>query len=78
MSGFTHALIERSTTLLFLLTLLVDTIGGLVEIVPLFRLETTIQPMNGTRKIASLARNRGGRPLLTSTCEINSGSSQLM
>ena len=54
MSGFTHALIERSTTLLFLLTLLVVSIGGLVEIVPLFRLETTIQPMNGVRPYTPL------------------------
>ncbi|WP_018388278.1 cytochrome-c oxidase, cbb3-type subunit II [Ancylobacter sp. FA202] len=49
-----HALIERSTTLLFVLTLLVVLIGGLVEIVPLFKLETTVQPVAGMRPYSPL------------------------
>ena len=49
-----HALIERSTTLLFVLTLLVVLIGGLVEIVPLFKLETTVQPVPGMRPYSPL------------------------
>jgi len=49
-----HAIIERSTTLLFALTLLVVLIGGLVEIVPLFKLETTVQPVQGVRPYSPL------------------------
>lgn len=49
-----HAIIERSTTLLFVLTLLVILIGGLVEIVPLFKLETTVQPVPGMRPYSPL------------------------
>lgn len=49
-----HAIIERSTTLLFVLTLLVVLIGGLVEIVPLFKLETTVQPVPGMRPYSPL------------------------
>ena len=49
-----HAIIERSTTLLFVLTLLVILIGGLVEIVPLFKLETTVQPVAGMRPYSPL------------------------
>lgn len=49
-----HAIIERSTTLLFVLTLLVILVGGLVEIVPLFKLETTVQPVEGVRPYSPL------------------------
>jgi cytochrome c oxidase cbb3-type subunit 2 len=49
-----HAVIERSTTLLFALTLLVILIGGLVEIVPLFRIEETVVPAKGMRPYSPL------------------------
>lgn len=49
-----HAIIERSTTLLFVLTLLTVLIGGLVEIVPLFRIEETVTPVAGVRPYSPL------------------------
>ena len=49
-----HAIIERSTTLLFVLTFIVIAIGGLVEVVPLFRLQETITPVKGVRPYTPL------------------------
>jgi len=49
-----HSVIERSTTLLFVLTFLVVAIGGLVEVVPLFRLDETITPVKGVRPYSPL------------------------
>jgi len=49
-----HAIIERSTTLLFLLTLFVILIGGLVEIVPLFKIQETVRPVAGMRPYTPL------------------------
>lgn len=49
-----HAIIERSTALLFMFTLMVMSIGGLVELVPLFKLETTIAPVKGMRPYTPL------------------------
>lgn len=49
-----HAIIERSTTLLFIATLAVVLIGGLVEIVPLFKLEETVRPVAGMRPYTPL------------------------
>jgi len=49
-----HAIIERSTPLLAVLTLLVILIGGLVEIVPLFKIEQTVQPVAGMRPYTPL------------------------
>jgi cytochrome c oxidase cbb3-type subunit 2 len=55
-SGFLagHAKIERNATLLLVLSLLVVTIGGLVEIVPLFYLENTIEKVKGMRPYSPL------------------------
>ncbi len=50
----THGTIERSTTLLFVLSFLVVAIGGLVEVVPLFRLDETIKPVEGVRPYTPL------------------------
>ncbi|MDK1376806.1 MULTISPECIES: cytochrome-c oxidase, cbb3-type subunit II [unclassified Sinorhizobium] len=50
----THGTIERSTTLLFVLSFLVVAIGGLVEVVPLFRLDETIKPVTGVRPYTPL------------------------
>ncbi|MBD9508046.1 cytochrome-c oxidase, cbb3-type subunit II [Ensifer sp. ENS07] len=49
-----HETIERSTTLLFVLSFLVVAIGGLVEVVPLFRLDETIKPVQGVRPYTPL------------------------
>ena len=49
-----HALIERSATLLMVLSLGVVTIGGIVEIAPLFYLENTIEEVDGMRPYTPL------------------------
>lgn len=49
-----HATIERNTILLAALTLLTVAIGGLVEIVPLFTIETTIERVEGMRPYSPL------------------------
>ena len=49
-----HALIERSASLLLGLSLLVVTIGGIVEIAPLFWLENTIEDVEGMRPYTPL------------------------
>jgi len=49
-----HAVIEHSATLLFVLTLFVILIGGLVEIVPLFKVEETVRPVPGMRPYTPL------------------------
>ena len=43
----THDLIERKTGLMILLVILVVSVGGLVEIVPLFFQRSTTQPVAG-------------------------------
>lgn len=49
-----HATIERNTILLSVLTLITVAIGGLVEIVPLFTIETTIERVEGMRPYSPL------------------------
>ncbi|MGL3605507.1 cytochrome-c oxidase, cbb3-type subunit II [Rhizobium sp. G187] len=49
-----HAILEKNTSLLFLGSLLVVTIGGIVEIAPLFYLENTIEKVEGMRPYAPL------------------------
>jgi cytochrome c oxidase cbb3-type subunit 2 len=49
-----HAVIERNVTLLLVFSLLVVTIGGLVEIAPLFWLENTIEHVKGMRPYTPL------------------------
>ena len=49
-----HATIERNTILLSVLTLLTVAIGGLVEIVPLFTIQTTIERVEGMRPYSPL------------------------
>jgi cytochrome c oxidase cbb3-type subunit 2 len=49
-----HSKIERNATLLLVLSLLVVTVGGLVEIVPLFYLENTIEKVKGMRPYSPL------------------------
>ncbi|MGH1377938.1 MAG: cytochrome-c oxidase, cbb3-type subunit II [Alphaproteobacteria bacterium] len=49
-----HAKLERNSLVLLGLTILVVSIGGLVEIVPLFRMETVIEPVEGMRPYTPL------------------------
>ena len=49
-----HSKIERNVTLLLVLSLLVVTIGGIVEIAPLFWLQNTIENVKGMRPYTPL------------------------
>jgi cytochrome c oxidase cbb3-type subunit 2 len=51
---FSHAVIEKNSILLTVLTLIVVSIGGLVEIAPLFYLESTIEKVQGMRPYSPL------------------------
>ncbi|MFT5703214.1 MAG: cytochrome c oxidase cbb3-type subunit 2 [Rickettsiales bacterium] len=51
---FKHDKIEKNSVLLLILTVIVVSIGGLVEIVPLFRVETTIEKVEGMRPLTPL------------------------
>ncbi len=51
---FSHKIIETNATLLLVLSLLVVTIGGIVEIAPLFYLENTIERVRGMRPYSPL------------------------
>ena len=50
----THDLIERSTGLLVALVILVVSVGGLVEIVPLFFQRSTTEPITGLKPYTAL------------------------
>ena len=49
-----HAVLEKSPMLLFTASLLVVTVGGIVEIAPLFWLENTIEEVEGVRPYSPL------------------------
>jgi len=49
-----HTILERSPTLLLISSLLVVTVGGAVEIAPLFYLENTIEEVEGMRPYTPL------------------------
>lgn len=49
-----HAIIEKNVLLLMVLSLLTVSIGGLVQIVPLFTIETTIERVDGVRPYSPL------------------------
>ncbi|MBE7636664.1 cytochrome-c oxidase, cbb3-type subunit II [Sneathiella sp. P13V-1] len=49
-----HKVIEKNSILMVILTLVVVSIGGLVEIVPLFYLESTIEKVKGVRPYSPL------------------------
>lgn len=53
MSG-KHQKIETNSILMLIFVIIVISIGGLIEIVPLFRLETTIEPVKGVRPYTPL------------------------
>jgi cytochrome c oxidase cbb3-type subunit 2 len=52
--AFSHAKIETNVILLVVLTLITVAIGGLVQIVPLFTIETTIERVEGVRPYSPL------------------------
>lgn len=49
-----HSLIEKNATLLLIGSLVVVTVGGLVEIAPLFWLQNTIEKVEGVRPYSPL------------------------
>jgi len=51
---FKHDKIEKNSILLLILTVIAVSIGGLIEIVPLFRIETTIEKVEGMRPYTPL------------------------
>ena len=52
--AFRHSMIERNAVLMTVLTLLVVAIGGVVEIIPLFTIETTLERVKGMRPYSPL------------------------
>ncbi|ESQ77666.1 cytochrome-c oxidase, cbb3-type subunit II [Asticcacaulis sp. AC402] len=49
-----HKKLERNSILLLIFAVVAVSIGGIVEIVPLFRMETTIEPVKGVRPLTPL------------------------
>lgn len=49
-----HAKLEKNSILLLICTVIVISIGGIIEILPLFRMETTIEPVKGIRPYTPL------------------------
>lgn len=49
-----HSKVERNSILLLILTIITVSIGGLVEIAPLFRMETVIEKVDGMRPYTPL------------------------
>jgi cytochrome c oxidase cbb3-type subunit II len=49
-----HKKIERNSILLLILAVVAVSVGGIVEIVPLFRIQTTIEPVKGIRPLTPL------------------------
>ncbi len=49
-----HDKIEKNSILLLILTVIVISIGGIIEIAPLFRIETTIEKVEGMRPYTPL------------------------
>lgn len=49
-----HATIEKNVILMLVLTLITVSIGGLVQIIPLFTIETTIERVDGVRPYTPL------------------------
>jgi cytochrome c oxidase cbb3-type subunit 2 len=52
--AFRHAILEKNAILLTICTLLVVAVGGIVEIIPLFAVETTIERVQGMRPYSPL------------------------
>lgn len=54
MAKFNHRTVEKNSILMLVLTLIVVSIGGLVEIVPLYYLDSTIEKVRGMRPYSPL------------------------
>ena len=54
MARFSHRTVEKNSILMLVLTLIVVSIGGLVEIVPLYYLDSTIEKVRGMRPYTPL------------------------
>ena len=54
MSWSNHEHLEKNAILLLLLVIVVVSIGGIVEVIPLFRKETVIEPVEGVRPYTPL------------------------
>ncbi|MFQ5346337.1 MAG: cytochrome-c oxidase, cbb3-type subunit II [Rhodothalassiaceae bacterium] len=54
MAGFSHKTIEKNSILLLVLVLVVVSIGGIVEIIPLFWIKSTIETVEGIRPYTPL------------------------
>jgi cytochrome c oxidase cbb3-type subunit 2 len=54
MRKFSHELIEKNVGLLLILTLLVASVGGIVEIIPLFFQKSTTQPVEGLKPYTAM------------------------
>ncbi|HUX91479.1 MAG TPA: cytochrome-c oxidase, cbb3-type subunit II [Gallionellaceae bacterium] len=54
MSKFSHELIEKNVGVLLILTILVASVGGIVEIIPLFFQKSTTQPVAGLKPYTPL------------------------
>jgi cytochrome c oxidase cbb3-type subunit 2 len=52
--GFTHRTLERNVTLLAIMAFFVVTIGGIVEIAPLFWIDSTVEKVEGVRPYTPL------------------------
>ena len=51
---FNHGIIERNAMLLLVLSLATISVGGIVEVVPLFTIETTVEHVKGVRPYSPL------------------------
>ncbi|WP_020399870.1 cytochrome-c oxidase, cbb3-type subunit II [Kordiimonas gwangyangensis] len=49
-----HQKVEKNSILMLILVVIVVSIGGIIEILPLFRMETTIEPVKGVRPYTPL------------------------
>ncbi len=49
-----HGKVERNSVVLLILATIVVSIGGMVEILPLFRIQSTIEPVKGIRPLTPL------------------------
>jgi cytochrome c oxidase cbb3-type subunit 2 len=49
-----HEALEKNSILMLIFVVIVISIGGIIEIVPLFRMETTIEPVKGVRPYTPL------------------------
>lgn len=56
---FRHEILEKNAFLFLVLTLLAISVGGIVEVIPLFTIETTVEHVKGVRPFSPLeARGR--------------------